>query len=237
MSGRTPSILIAAVSIGVALFLAWRVGLWLEPEPDGVPDVPIQAPTSPPYAKGQVSPELHFELRDVRLSEEGKRAEGFGIVRYSVKREEVRPVAEAMLRTLKAKAPVAEIVFLTLRPAVDCPACDIAEVSWKKGVAEIRFGIPSMAQIEEWNLGVGKIDGRVPLHLPDRETFSAGIAVIMAMDALKKQKPETGEESLLEQAAQQAGVPYATAKRSREFIRAYYTGNRYGSEKFDLKLQ
>lgn len=236
MSGRISSIVIGLITIAGAMFLAWRIGLWLETPVDQVPDVPIHAPTSPPFAKGQVSGDLHFELRDVRLKEERTRAEGAGIIRYSIRHQEVKPAAIAMLRALKGKAPEAEKITLVIRPTVEWPAGDIAEVAWEKGEAVLTYGIPSLVQIDEWNAKVSKNDDRPLLHVPDRETFSTGVAVIIAMNELEKQQKEATEDQLLEQAAKKVGAPYTAAKRSKDYIRAYYTGNKYGSEKFELKL-
>ena len=245
MNGRTYKLVTGIVSLFIALFLAWRIGLWLEPEPrQGSPAPAVSSPAAkePPFVAGTVKKDLNFEVRSVTLSDQGKTVEGIGIVRFDSDRSELKAAAVAMMRKLKEKVPAAERIALTLKPAVDCPVCAMAEVAWERGDAVLRYGTPSLEQMEAANARIGTkketgetIDGP-RLHRPDRESFGAGLAVTLAMDAARKKNPSLNDEQLLEQAAAATGLNYVVARRHRDFMAAYYTGNSYGDEKFNLPL-
>jgi hypothetical protein len=245
MNGRTYKLVTGIISLFIALFLAWRIGLWLEPAPQpGNPAPAVSSPAAkePPFVAGTVKKDLGFEVRSVTLDDTGKALTGIGIVRFDSDRSELKAAAVAMVKKLKEKVPAAERIALTLKPAVDCPVCAMAEVAWDRGTAVLRYGIPSLEQMEAANARIGTkneqgetVDGP-RLHRPDRESFGAGLAVTMAMDAARKKNPALGDEQLLEQAAAATGINYVVARRHRDFMAAYYTGNSYGDETFNLPL-
>jgi hypothetical protein len=229
-------IAVGVVSIIVALFLAWRVGLWLEPEKQtSIPatGLPTAAGQGALFLSGEVRQGLTFELRDVRVAEGGKSAEGMGVVRFDVRREDLKPLSVAMLGALKQKLPAAERVKLAVKPYAGAP-CVIGEIEWSGGSTRLSYGIPTQQQIDASNALIGTKEGddRPRLYVPDGETFASGLSVTLAIEAARAKNPGSSEELLLEKGPVAAGVPYGTAKRSRDFMRWYYTGNRYGSEEF-----
>jgi hypothetical protein len=245
MNGRTYKLVTGIISLFIALFLAWRIGLWLEPEPkQGSPAPALSSPAAkePAFATGTVKKDLNFEVRSVTLSDKGKTVEGIGIVRFDSDRSELKAAGVAMVKKMKEKVPAAERIVLTLKPAVDCPVCAMAEVAWDRGKVALRYGIPSLEQMEGANALIGtktekgETVDRPRLHRPDKETFGAGLAVTLAMDAARKKNPALGDEQLLEQAAAAAGLNYVVARRHRDFMAAYYTANGYGEETFALPL-
>lgn len=245
MNGRTYKLITGIISLFIALFLAWRIGLWLEPEPQPgspAPAVPSPAAKEPPFVTGTVKKDLGFEVRNVRFSDKGKTVEGIGIIRFDSDRSELKAAAVAMVTKLKEKVPAAERITLTMKPSVDCPVCAMAEVAWDRGKAVLRYGIPSLEQMEAANARIGTKNeagetvDRPRLYRPDRETFGAGLTVTLAMDAARKKNPVLGDEDLLEQAAAATGLNYVVARRHRDFMSAYYTGNSYGDETFNLPL-
>ncbi|MBT1075707.1 hypothetical protein [Geobacter grbiciae] len=245
MNGRTYKLVTGIISLFIALFLAWRIGLWLEPEPkqrNPAPAVPSPAAKEPPFVTGTVRKDLNFEVRNVRFGNRGKTVEGIGIVTFDSDRSDLKAAAVAMLKKLKEKVPAAERIVLTLKPSVDCPVCAMAEVTWDRGKVDMRYGIPSLEQMEEANTLIGTKDkkgetvDRPRLYLPDRETFAAGLAITQAIDAARKKNPSLGDDQLLEQAAAATGLNYAVARRSRDFMAAYYTATEYGEETFTLSL-
>lgn len=245
MNGRTYKLVTGIISLFIALFLAWRIGLWLEPEPrSGSPAPAVSSPVAkePPFVTGTVKKDLGFEVRSVRISDQGKTVAGIGIVRFDSDRSELKAVAVAMVTKLKEKVPAAERITLTLKPSVDCPVCAMAEVAWDRGKVALRYGIPSLEQMEGANARIGTKDeegatvDRPRLHRPDRESFGAGLAVTQALDTARKKNPALNEEQLLEQAAAATGLNYVVARRHRDFMAAYYTGSGYGEETFTLPL-
>lgn len=241
MDNKTSKIIIGAVSVILALFLAWRIGLWLEPQPEA--KKPVQTLSSaakqPPFASGKTQGGTSFELRNVRIGVDGKSVEGIGIVRFDIRREELKPVAIAMLRTLKEKVPAVERMSLSLKPSVDCPVCTIAQVAYVKGRTVLSYGIPSIEQINSHNAQIGSSRGsartsETPLNLPDRQTFGNGIAVTMAIDAARKKNLHMTDEQLLQQASAATGLPDVVAERYRDFMAAYYTENTFGTETFQI---
>lgn len=245
MNGRTYKLVTGIISLFIALFLAWRIGLWLEPElrPEGAaPAVSSPVAKEPPFVTGTVKKDLGFEVRNVRFSDRGKTVAGIGIVRFDSDRSELKGAAVAMVTKMKEKVPAAERITLTLKPAVDCPVCAMAEVAWDRGTAVLRYGIPSLEQMETANARIGTKNEKgetvdAPrLHHPDRESFAAGLAVTVAMDAARKKNPALGDEQLLEQAAAATGINYVVARRHRDFMAAYYTATGYGEETFTLPL-
>lgn len=245
MNGRTYKLVTGIISLFIALFLAWRIGLWLEPEPkqkNPASAVPSSAAKEPSFVTGTVKKDITFEVRDVRFSNRGKTVEGIGIVGFDSDRSGLKAAAVAMLKKLKEKVPAAERIVLSLKPSVDCPVCAMAEVTWDRGKVDMRYGIPSLEQMEEANTLIGTKDkkgetvDRPRLYLPDRETFAAGLAITQGIEAVRKKNPALGDEQLLEQAAAATGLNYAVAKRHRDFMAAYYTTNGYGEETFTLSL-
>lgn len=245
MNGRTYKLVTGIISLFIALFLAWRIGLWLEPAPQqGSPAPAVSSPAAkePPFVTGTVKKDLGFEVRNVAFSDKGKAVAGIGIVRFDSDRSELKAAAVAMVTKLKEQVPAAERITLTLKPAVDCPVCAMAEVAWDRGTAVLRYGIPSLEQMEAANARIGTKDeegkpvDQPRLYRPDRETFAAGLAVTLAMDAARKNDPALGDEQLLEQAAAATGINYVVARRHRDFMAAYYTASGYGEETFTLPL-
>ncbi len=245
MNGRTYKLVTGIISLFIALFLAWRIGLWLEPEPKQETPVPaVSSPSAkePPFVTGMVKKDLNFEVRNVRFSDRGKTVEGIGIVTFDSDWSDLKAAAVAMLKKLKEKVPAAERIALTLKPAVECPVCDMAEVAWDRGKVELRYGIPSQEQMEEANARIGTKNekgetvDRPRLYRPDKETFGAGLAVTLAMDAARKKNPALGDEQLLEQAAAATGLSYVVARRHWDFMAAYYTADGSGNETFNLPL-
>lgn len=242
MNNRATKLLIGIVSISFALLLAWRIGLWLEPEQGPAGSTALAPPTAkaPPFASSQAGDKLPFELRDVQLSADKTTVTGIGIVRFDITQAEIRPATEAMLRAVKQKVPAAKRISLTLRPTVECPVCTIAETEYAAGKVTIRYGIPSLGQIDAANalIGTKKADGTVDdrprLYLPDGKTFAAGLAVTLAIAKARQKNAALTDEQLLEQAANATGLPYSVVERYRDFMDAYYTGNAYGSESFTL---
>lgn len=242
MDNKTSKVIIGAVSVILALFLAWRIGLWLEPEPAAKSSVQTlsSAAKQPPFASGKTQEGTSFELRNVRIEEEGKSIKGIGIVRFDITREELKPVAIAMLRTLKEKVPAVERISLSIKPSVDCPVCTIAQVAYIKGQTVLSYGTPSLEQINSHNArigssqGSGKTSEQTPLYLPDRQTFGNGLAVTMAIDAARKKNPLMAKEQILKQASAATGLPEVMAERYRDFMAAYYTGNTFGTKTFDI---
>ena len=57
---------------------------------------------------------------------------------------------------------------------------------------------------------------------------------MMAIEAARKKNPGMNEDQILEQAAAVTGLPYVVVKRHRDFMTAYYSGNAFGSETFDM---
>ncbi len=245
MNGRTYKLATGIISLLIALFLAWRIGLWLEPDPkQGSPAPAVSSPATkdPPFVSGEVRKDLTFEVRSVRFSDKGKTVEGIGIIRFDSDRSELKAAAVAMVRKLKEKIPAAERIALTLKPAVDCPVCAMADVVWDRGKVVLRYGIPSLEQMEAANALIGTkketgetIDGP-RLHRPDKETFGTGLAVTLAIEAARQKNAALGEEQTLEQATAATGINYVVARRHRDFMAAYYTGNSYGDETFNLPL-
>lgn len=247
MDNKSVRIIAGTISVAVSLFLAWRIGLWLEPAPAQQGPKPVvaagNATKSPPFASGKVSEQLAYELHRVQPSKDGKIFDGVGLVRFDIRQEELKPVAQSMLKELYKKIPQVQRIHLFIRPSLDCTACTIAEVSSQQGNTVLTFGIPSLAQIDANNALIGtkspsgeKID-RPRLQLPDRESFSGGLAVVMAMDAARKKSPALTEDQLLEQAAAATGVSSVVAKKHLDFMRAYFTGDRFGSETFRTDLR
>ena len=245
MNGRTYKLVTGIISLFNALFLAWRIGLWLEPEPkqgSQAPAVSSPAAKEPPFVTGAVRKDLNFEVLNVRFSNRGKTVEGIGIVTFDSDRSDLKASAVAMLKKLKEKVPAAERIALTLKPAVDCPVCAMAEVAWDRGKVELLYGIPSLEQMEEANARIGMKNergetvDRPRLYRPDRETFAAGLAITQAIDAARKKNPSLGDDKLLEQAAAATGINYVVARRGRDFMASYYTATGYGDETFNLPL-
>lgn len=245
MNGRTYKLVTGIISLFIALFLAWRIGLWLEPEPkqeNPAPAVPSPAAKEPPFVSGTVRKDLNFEVRNVSLSDKGKTVEGIGIVGFDSDRSDLKAATVTMLKKLKEKVPPAERIVLTLKPAVECPVCAMAQAAWEQGKVALRYGIPSLEQMEEANALIGTKDkegetvDRPRLYRPDKETFAAGLAITQAIDAARKKNPSLGDDQLLEQAAAATGLNYAVARRGRDFMAAYYTADGYGEESFNLPL-
>jgi|GEM_PF-1837140 len=247
MNNKSVRIIAGIISVAVSLFLAWRIGLWLEPAPvqQGPKAVATTANVakSPPFASGKVSEQLTYELHRVQPSADGKIFDGVGLVRFDIRQEELKPVVQSMLKELHKKIPHLQKIHLFIRPSLDCTACTIAEVSSQQGNAVLKFGIPSLAQIYANNAQIGnlspsgeKID-RPRLSLPDRESFSGGLAVVTAMDAARRKSPALTDDQLLEQAATATGVSYVVAKKYLDFMRAYFTGDTFGSETFRADLR
>ncbi|WP_306532469.1 hypothetical protein [Geobacter sp.] len=245
MNGRNYKLVTGIISLFIALFLAWRIGLWLEPDPkQGNPAPAVSSPAAkePPFVTGEVKKDLTFEVRSVRFSDKGKTVEGIGIVRFDSDRSELKGAAVAMVKKLKEKVPAAERITLTLKPAVDCPVCTMAEASWDRGKVVLRYGIPTMDQMEAANALIGtkketdETVDRPRLHRPDRESFGTGLAITMAIEAVRKKDPALSDEQALEQASAATGINYVVARRHRDFMAAYYTGTSYGDETFNLPL-
>lgn len=247
MNNKSVRIIVGTISVAVSLFLAWRIGLWLEPAPTQKGPKPMvttaNVAKSPPFASGKASEQLTYELHRVRQSEDGKIFDGIGLVRFDIRQEQLKPIVLSMLAELYKKIPREQQVHLFIRPSLDCTVCTIAEVSSQQGKTVIKFGIPSLAQIYAHNARIGvaspsgeKID--LPrLYLPDRESFSGGLAVVTAMDAARKKSPSLTDDQLLEQAAAATGVSYVVARKHLDFMRAYFTGDSFGSETFQANLR
>ncbi|HWI41674.1 MAG TPA: hypothetical protein VNX25_09310 [Verrucomicrobiae bacterium] len=237
MQGKMSRVVVGSATVFLALLLAWRIGLWLEPRPTdpALAAVP-STPREPPFAVGKTPGGTAYELRGVRVSPDGQ-VQGVGILGYAVRREELKPAAAAMLRTLRERFPAAASFFLVLKPAESCPGCDIGQVSAKGGEIVLRYGIPSAQQIESSNALIGSREAgdRPRLYLPDGETFAAGLAIVTALQREREKDPSLTEEQALERAAASAGMQYPVAKRGAAFMQWYYTGNRYGSEEFTLE--
>ncbi|BEH11083.1 hypothetical protein GSUET_26950 [Geobacter sulfurreducens subsp. ethanolicus] len=239
---QSTRIVVGIISLFLSLFLAWRIGIWLEPAPAG-PSLPAGDPKSPPYATGTVQEDLHFEIRNVRISGDGATLNGIGIIRFDTDRERIKPAVLAMLTAVKKKAPAAKMITLELKPAVECTQCTLARATYREGRTVIRYGIPSQEQIERHNALIGTTDGtgrridRPRLYRPDKETFGAGLAVTMALEAARQKNPSAGEEQLLDQAAATVGISPVVAARHRDFMKAYFTGDGYGEETLDTPLQ
>lgn len=241
MNNRAAKFIIGIVSISLALLLAWRIGLWLEPAQDAAgPALGIPAAKGPPFASSTAGDKLPFELRDVRITPDGTTVTGTGVVRFDISQAEIRPAVEAMLRAITGKVPAATQISLALKPVVGCPVCTIAGVSYERGKVVIRYGIPSLGQIDAANARIGTLkadgtrDDRPRLYLPDGKTFAAGLAVTLAIDKTRRQNPALSDELLLEDAANATGLPYTVVERYRDFMAAYYTGDGYGTESFTL---
>ena len=245
MEGKSGRVIIGAISVFIALVLAWRIGLWLEPEPrrESLPAASQPAGQDPPFATGKVRENFVFSLREVRATAEGTVVEALGVVPYDIERQDVKPAAVAMLRLLKEKFPLAQQLRVTMVFAKEFSQLVIAEVEHDKGRTLVRYGIPTMEQIEENNRKIGSAEVRggagetVRLSRPDREGFAAGLDVLRAM-ALAADKDRTlGNDKLLERAATATGLPYVVARRHHDFLLAYYTGSRFGEEVFSLSLR
>jgi hypothetical protein len=244
MNGRTYKLVTGIISLVIALFLAWKIGLWLEPEPKQTPSAPAPAPTvkEAPFVTGMVKKDVSFEVRNVRFSDKGKTVEGIGIAAFDSNWANLKEAALAMLKKLKETVPAAERIALTLKPGVECPVCTMAEVEWNRGQVSIRYGVPSLQQMESANAAIGTKDetgktiDRPHLYRPDKTTFGTGLAVTLAMDAARKKNPALGDDQLLEQAAAATGLNYVIAKRHRDFMAAYYKARGYGEETFLFPL-
>lgn len=234
-------LVIGLISVFIALFLAWRIGIWLEPSPEqkAAATRPITA-KEPPFAAGKVRGDLAFELRNVKASEGGTAVEGLGIVRFDIDRSDIRPAVTAMLKVLKEKNPAAKRITLTLTPSADCPDCGIAIAGYDNGKVKLGYGVPTMKQIEESNSRIGTPtasgakDDRPLLFRPNGEAISKGLDVMKAIEASRRQNPDLNDEQLLDKAAADTGLTYVVVKRHRDFMRAYYSGSAFGSETFEL---
>lgn len=238
----TTRIIIGSITVLVSLFLAWRIGLWLEPGPEekSATITPSSAAKEPPFASGKVRENFSFELRNVKVTEGGRNVEGVGIVKFDTDRGDIKPAVIAIIKVVKEKFPVVKQITLSLSPSIDCPACKIAEAKYDNGRVTLDYGIPTLSQIEESNSrigvpsGSGKVDDRPRLFRPNGETFGVGLNVMLTIEAARKKNPGMTDEQLLDQAATTTGLPYAVVKRHRDFMAAYYSGNAFGSETFDI---
>ncbi|GAM10322.1 hypothetical protein OR1_02611 [Geobacter sp. OR-1] len=242
MNNITTRIIIGSITIFVSLLIAWRIGLWLEPAPEEKSAIVTRssAAKEPPFASGKVRENLPFELRNVKVTDGGRSIEGVGIVRFDIDRSDIKPAVIAILRVINAKFPVAKQIALSLTPSVDCPVCKIAEAKYDNGRVRLDFGTPTLKQIEESNsrIGVpsasGKVEDRPLLSRPNGETFGTGLNVMIAIAAGRKKNPGMNDDQLLDQASAATGLSYVVVKRHRDFMTAYYSGNAFGSETFDM---
>lgn len=242
MNNITPRIIIGSIMVFVALILAWRIGLWLEPGPEekSAMITPSSAAKEPPFATGKVRENFRFELRDVKVTDEGMSIQGVGIVRFDIDRADIKTAVIAMLKVLKEKCPGAKQIILSLSPSVDCPACKIAEAKYDNGKVTLNYGIPTLKQIEESNSRIdvpsdsGNPVVRHRLFRPNGETFGAGLRVMMAIEAVRKKNPGMNDDQILEQASTATGLPFVVVRRHWDFMTAYYSGNAFGSETFDI---
>lgn len=236
-------IIIGIISVFLSLFLAWRIGLWLEPTPEEKSAItsPSPAAKQPAFANGKVRENLPFELRNVKAADDGRSVEGVGIIRFDIDPADIKPAVITMLKVLKGKFPGAKQIALDLSPSIDCPACKIAEARYDNGKVTLNYGIPTMKQIEESNSGIravsasGKAVDRPRLFRPDGETFGIGLNVMIAIEAARKKNPGMNDDQLIDQAAAATGLSSVVAKRHRDFIAAYYSGNAFGSETFGIE--
>lgn len=234
-------ILIGIISVFISLFLAWRIGIWLEPSPEqkAAATRPITA-KEPAFATGKVREDLTFELRKVTVADGGKSLEGFGIVRFDIDRADIKPTVIAMLKIMKEKHPATNRISLSLTPSVDCPACGIAKARYDEGKVKLEYGVPTLQQIEESNSRIGtptasgEKDDRPLLVRPNGEAIIRGLDVMKAIEAAHRENPELNDEQLLDKAAAATGLSYVVVKRNRDFMRAYYSGNGFGSESFTM---
>lgn len=244
MNGRTYKLVTGIISLFIALFLAWKIGLWLEPEPKQSPSAPTPPPTTKeaPFVTGKVKKDVSFEVRNVRFSDKGKTVEGIGIAAFDSDWPDLKEAALAMLKKLKETVPAAERIALTLKPGVECPVCSMAEVEWNRGEVTLRYGVPSLKQMEAVNAVIGTKDetgntiDRPRLYRPDKATFGTGLAVTLALDTARKKNPALGDEQLLDQAVAATGLSYVVARRHRDFMAAYYKSSGYGEETFVFPL-
>ena len=237
---KTNRIIIGTITVLVSLFLAWRIGLWLEPTPaeKGALSTPLYTAKEPAFATGKVRDDLPYELRKVKATEGEKSVAGLGIVRFDIGRGDIKPVVIAMLKVVREKFPAAQQIALDLTPSVNCPDCRIAEARYDNGRVKLAYGTPTLAQIEESNRQIGqpaseKTD-RPLLFQPNGEAFSAGLIVMTAIEAAREKDSGLSDEQLLDAAAAATGLSYVVVKRTRDFMRAYYSGDDFGSESFDL---
>lgn len=244
MNGRTYKLVTGIISLSIALFLAWKIGLWLEPEPkQGNPaPAPSTAAKEAPFVTGMVKKGVSFEVRNVSFGDKGKTVEGIGITGFDGDWPDLKEAALAMLKKLKETVPAAERIALTLKPGVECPVCSMAEIEWNRGEVKLRYGVPSLEQMEKANAVIGTKDesgktiDRPRLYRPDKETFGVGLAVTQALEAARKKNPALGEEQLLNQAVAATGLSYVVARRHRDFMTSYYRANGYGEETFVFPL-
>lgn len=240
---RTDRIIIGFIAVVVSLFLAWRIGLWLEPTPEEKSAIRNLSPAAkePPFARGKVRENLPFELRNVKAADDGRKVEGIGVIRFDIDPADVKPAVVTMLKLLKEKFPVAKQIALTVVPSIDCPACRIAEARYDNGRVTLDYGIPTLKQIEESNsrIGVAPASGnaaeRPRLFRPDGEAFAIGMNVMSAIEAARKKNPAMNDDQLLDQASAATGLSSVVVRRHRDFMSAYYSGNAFGSETFDFK--
>lgn len=238
---KTNRIIIGTITVLVSLFLAWRIGLWLEPTPaeKGALSTPLYTAKEPAFATGKVRDDLPYELRNVKAAEGGKNVAGLGIVRFDIGRGDIKPVVIALLKVVKKKFPAAQQIALDLTPSVNCPDCRIAEARYDNGRVNLAYGTPTLAQIEESNRQIGQpasgeTDNRPLLFQPNGEAFSAGLIVMTAIEAARGKNPALSDEQLLDAAAASTGLSYVVVKRNRDFMKTYYSGDGFGSESFDL---
>lgn len=242
MNSITTRIIVGSITVFISLLLAWRIGLWLEPGPEEKNAVITSSPAAkePPFATGKVRENLPFQLRNVTVADGGRSIGGVGIVRFDIDRGDIKPAVVAMLKVVKEKFPAAKQISLNLSPSVDCPACRIAEAAYDSGRVTLAYGTPTLRQIEESNSRADapsaseKGVDRPLLFRPDGETFAIGLRVMMAIDAGRQKNPGLNDDQLLDQAATVTGLPYTVVKRHRDFMAAYYSGNAFGSETFDM---
>ena len=124
---------------------------------------PSPAAKDPPFATGKVRENLPFELRNVKVADGGRSIEGVGIVRFDMDRGDTKPAVIAILKVVKEKFPGAKQIALGLSPSVDCPTLKIAEATWDNGRVTLKYGIPTLGQIEAPNSRIGAGDRQMLL--------------------------------------------------------------------------
>lgn len=235
-------IIIGSIVVAVSLFLAWKIGLWLEPGPAEKAAVAnsSSAVKEPPFATGKVRETVTFELREVKAADDGKSVEGVGVVRFDLERADIKPAVIAILRVIKEKFPSAQRISLILTPSIDCLTCRIAEAAYDNGKVKLYYGTPTLEQMEESNRNIGaqtasgKAADRPVLVRPSGEAYSMGLDVMKAVEAARKSNPGLNDDQLLDKAAAATGLSYVVVKRHRDFMTAYYSGNAFGNEVFDM---
>lgn len=201
--------------------------------------------------KGAIQPIKIIETR------QGGKLEAIVVIPLNMKRSQLRPTILNTFKKLKDRFDTASIELEFVPDdehlAKSCVAAGVADYREGLGI-DIRYGIPTVGQMQEYNSKIGKpeqhlfdkgldINNNIPLAEPDRRTFETSKKIILLRKKIAKTDepqcsltlPLENTDPIAKEMTKEMKMPLKEIWRYFTFMETYYSA--IGWDKETIKLR